>query len=116
MLLIKRIIALLLDTVLLNIVGALLFDEAGFVISFLIGAVYQWFFLTRNKGQTLGKMLLGIRVVAVKSGGKIGNVEAIVRYLGYYVNTIVLFLGWIVGAVTGRGFHDMLAGTKVVDA
>jgi uncharacterized RDD family membrane protein YckC len=125
-LLVKRIVALILDSLLLFIVnfivgfvlGSILGDVGGligFAFTFVVGAAYQWYFLTKNNGQTLGKQLLGIRVVSA-GGGKISDVEAVVRYAGYYVNTFVLFLGWIWGAISGRGFHDYLAGTKVVDA
>jgi len=112
--LVKRAIAIFIDYVLLIIITWFLFKEAGFAISFVIGLIYQWFFLTRMNGQTLGKMLLGIRVVS-NDGGKVGDVPAILRYIGYYLNGIFL-IGWIVAVFTGRGFHDMLAGTKVVDA
>ena len=116
---IKRLIALIIDSIIVGIVGAILGaiigQELGFIISFIIGATYQAYFLSQMNGQTPGKMLLGIRVVK-SGGGGISPVTAVIRYIGYYINTIVLLLGWIIGAITGRGFHDMIAGTEVVDA
>lgn len=116
----KRAIAILIDTVLLNLVITGLatlggVQEVGFIVSFIVGAVYQGYFLSQYKGQTLGKMLMGIRVVK-SGGGRISFVTGVLRYIGYYLNSFVLMIGWLLAIFTGRGFHDMIAGTKVVDA
>ena len=118
--LVKRAIAILIDSIIVGIIpgilGAVLDNQTiSFLLSFLIGAGYQWYFLTRNAGQTPGKQLLGIRVVSM-DGGPVGDLPAVLRYVGYYVNTIVLLLGWVMAIVTGRGFHDYIANTHVVDA
>ena len=44
--------------------------------------------------------------------------QAVVRYIGYYINTLVLLLGWLWAIVDGnnQGLHDKLAGTIVVKA
>lgn len=117
--LVKRAIAIFIDSIVLGVVyfviGLALDDPTIiYVITLVIGAAYQWFFLTRNNGQTPGKILLGIRVVTM-SGGKVGDLAAVIRYVGYLLNGI-FFIGWIVAVITGRGFHDRLAGTHVVDA
>ncbi|MFP4322150.1 MAG: RDD family protein [Anaerolineales bacterium] len=118
MLAIKRLIALIIDSILLGIVsgilGAILGQEIGGFIGIVVGILYQVIFLTQNNGQTPGKMLLGLRVV-MNDGSKVTALAAALRYIGYFVNTILLFTGWIFGAITGRGFHDYIAGTKVVD-
>jgi uncharacterized RDD family membrane protein YckC len=66
------------------------------------------------RGQTLGKWLLGIRVVAV-GGGRVGIVRAAVRFAGYLLSALPFYLGffWVLGRQR-RGFHDRLAGTEVV--
>ncbi|MBZ0306925.1 MAG: RDD family protein, partial [Anaerolineae bacterium] len=78
--------------------------------------VYTWFFLAHNNGQTPGKMLLGIRVVGANGGG-VSDLQAILRYVGYYINTFLCFVGWIYAFINPdqRGFHDMIAGTRVVE-
>jgi uncharacterized RDD family membrane protein YckC len=117
---VKRIIAIIIDSVILGviggIIGAVAGQELGGLVSFAIGVVYTWFFLTRNNGQTPGKMVLGIRVVAA-DGGSINDLQAILRYVGYYVNTLLCFVGWIYAFFNTeqRGFHDMIAGTRVVE-
>jgi uncharacterized RDD family membrane protein YckC len=42
--------------------------------------------------------------------------EAIIRYVGYILNTPFLFLGWILAFFdnTRQGFHDKIANTYVV--
>jgi uncharacterized RDD family membrane protein YckC len=68
----------------------------------------------RLRGQTPGKWLLGLRVVAL-GGGKIGLGRALIRFVGYPLSALPFYLGflWILGPER-RGFHDRLARTEVV--
>ena len=68
------------------------------------------------KGATPGKMLLHARIVDAQSGEAPSRRQCLIRYLGYYVSILTLFLGFIWVAVDPRkqGFHDKLAGTVVV--
>lgn len=68
----------------------------------------------RLRGQTPGKWLLGLRVVAL-GGGKVGLGRAAIRFVGYLFSALPFYLGflWILGPER-RGFHDRLAGTEVV--
>jgi uncharacterized RDD family membrane protein YckC len=81
----------------------------------LVVALYEIVFW-RLRGQTPGKWLLGIRVVAL-GGGKVGVGRAIVRVVGYLVSALPFYLGflWVLGPER-RGFHDRLANTEVVRA
>lgn len=65
---------------------------------------------------TPGKMAIGARIVDAKTGGKPSTGQLILRYLGYYVAMIPLFVGILWVAFDGRkqGWHDKLAGTVVV--
>jgi uncharacterized RDD family membrane protein YckC len=66
------------------------------------------------RGQTVGKWLLGVRVVAV-GGGNVRVVQALLRFAGYFISGLPFYLGflWILGP-DRRGFHDRLAHTEVV--
>jgi uncharacterized RDD family membrane protein YckC len=66
------------------------------------------------RGQTPGKWLLGLRVVAL-GGGKVGLGRAAIRFCGYLLSALPFYLGflWILGPQR-RGFHDRLARTEVV--
>lgn len=115
----KRAVAIIIDTIIVGILpvilGALTDQTVTGVVAFLIGAAYQWYFLTQNEGQTPGKQIMGIRVVST-DGGPVGDVAAVLRFVGYYINTLVLLLGWVLAIVKGRGIHDIIANTEVVDA
>ncbi len=117
-----RLGALIIDNVILwavgGIVGSIIGESIlGIGIGFILGISYNWYFWTKNNGQTPGKALLGIRVVKA-NGGKIDTITAVVRYVGYYINTFLLFIGWAwsIWDPKKQGFHDKLAGTLVVRA
>lgn len=65
-------------------------------------------------GQTIGKLLVGIRVVTV-GGGRVAAGAALLRYLAYYVSLAPLGLGFLMAALRSdsRALHDLLAGTRV---
>ena len=113
-----RFIALFIDGIILSAIGSIGFiaaREPGVGAGFLIGLVYYWFFLTRNKGQTPGKMLMKIRVIKT-DGSPISDRDALVRYIGYVVNSIFL-IGWlwVLFDANKQGWHDKFAKTYVVN-
>ena len=65
---------------------------------------------------TPGKLVLGCHVIDAKSKQHIKPLQAVIRYLGYFVSVIPLGLGmfWILWDKKKQGFHDKLAGTVVV--
>jgi uncharacterized RDD family membrane protein YckC len=78
--------------------------------SLVIPAAY-FVLLHGTGGRTLGKMLVGVRVVLV-SGEPLGYGRALVRYVAW----VLLLVAFPVVAVRGdkRGLHDLVAGTRVV--
>jgi uncharacterized RDD family membrane protein YckC len=66
-------------------------------------------------GQTVGNLLLGIRVVG-HEGGRVSFSRAVLRLLGAYISGFLLFIGFLWALFDGRrqGWHDKLAGTVVV--
>ena len=68
------------------------------------------------RGQTPGMMLLGLRVAREVDGRNPGLVPSSLRYAGYVLSWIALFIGFIWVAFDGRkqGWHDKIAGTVVV--
>lgn len=114
-----RFIALLIDGTILFVIGRisiLLVREPGAGAGFFIGLVYYWFFLTHNQGQTPGKAVMKIRVIKV-DGSPISDSDALLRYVGYLVNTFFL-IGWIWALFDAnrQGWHDKIAHTYVVKA
>ncbi|MFT4993563.1 MAG: putative RDD family membrane protein YckC [Paraglaciecola sp.] len=68
------------------------------------------------KSATPGKMILKMRIVDAKTLQQPKTSQLLVRYLGYYLSAIPLFLGLIWVGIDKRkqGFHDKLAGTLVI--
>jgi len=86
-----------------------------FPIPWLLPWLYYWLFIGL-KGQTLGKMAVGIKVVNAQ-GEKPGlGLAALREILGKLVSSIVFCLGylWIAIDEQKQGWHDKIAGTYVV--
>lgn len=68
-------------------------------------------------GQTVGKFVMGVRVVNVQ-GEPISMRAAIVRYFGYYLSALAFFFGFLWSLVDDerRAWHDHLARTMVIYA
>ena len=114
----SRVIAAIVDGIIVGFITGVLgrFGGAGFGASFVITLVYTWYFLTRQNGQTPGKMLMHIRVVK-KDGSPIDDATAIVRYIGYYISClIVIGVLWAFWDDKKQGWHDKVANTLVVKA
>ena len=85
------------------------------IVSWLPGLLYYWLFIGL-KGQTLGKMAVGIKVVNVQGDRPGLGVAALREILGKLISTIVLCLGflWIAFDNNKQGWHDKIASTYVV--
>ena len=85
------------------------------IISGLIFSVAYYLIGWTKSGQTVGKMALGIKIVGADgqppSGGK-----AVLRYLGYILNAVLLSIGFLWAAFDRKrqGWHDKIAGTYVI--
>ncbi len=90
-------------------------NTISIIVMVILSFVYYTGGWVRSSGQTLGKMVLGIRIVnwdgSPLTGGKL-----ILRYLGYVVSALFASLGfiWIAIDKKRRGWHDLIAGTYVV--
>ena len=70
-----------------------------------------------SSGQTVGKSTLGIKVVG-KNGKPLPVGRAFLRWIGFIISGLVFSLGflWIEFNKQRRGWHDIIAGSYVVDA
>lgn len=93
--------------------GSRVFQAAGGAFRWLFPLVYSvlfhWLF-----GQTMGKMILGIRVVAAE-GGPLTLGMAVGRALGWALSLLAFGGGHVLAALRRdrRALHDLLAGTRV---
>jgi len=86
------------------------------VCGIILSVIYYVGYWSKS-GQTIGKTLLGIKVIG-KDGGRLSRGKALLRYIGYIVSGIALSLGflWIAFDRRRQGWHDKIAGTYVVYA
>lgn len=87
----------------------------GGLINFLVPAVviiafWNW------KSATPGKLLLRLEIVDAGTLGKPAMSQWLLRYLGYVLSAIVVFLGfiWVGFDERKRGWHDRIATTAVI--
>ena len=83
-------------------------------LTFCIWVIYyvgSWVLM----GQTIGKQLLGLKVVSI-DGSPVSIKRGIIRYFGYWVSAIPLFAGywWVLLDDERRGWHDRLSHTCVI--
>jgi uncharacterized RDD family membrane protein YckC len=88
------------------LVAFLLVQNGGYLVAFTAG------------GQTLGKMMAGIRVVQSDSAGSLDVGHAFLRTLMWVVLAVPAGLGFLTALFSRdhRGLHDRFAGTRVVRA
>ncbi len=86
---------------------------AAFVVPF----VYFPYYWART-GQTPGMKMMGIKVVRDRDGGPVTGGQAILRLIGYWISGFVFYLGfaWIFIDKRKRGWHDLIAGSVVIEA
>jgi uncharacterized RDD family membrane protein YckC len=86
------------------LVAFLIVQNGGYLVAFTAG------------GQTLGKMVAGIRVVPAEPGSPLDLGHAFVRELMWVVLAIPAGLGFLTALFSRdhRGLHDRFAGTRVV--
>ncbi len=88
---------------------------AAIVGFFVVYFIYFPYFWTKD-GQTLGMRPFKLRVVMDKDGGKVTIGPAILRLVGYWIDQIIFYLGyiWVLIDSRRRGWHDLIAGTVVI--
>jgi uncharacterized RDD family membrane protein YckC len=113
-------VAALIDGVLLSAAGAVLGlflrPGGGSGIGLLLGLAYYIYLEGSPSGQTIGKRVMGIRVVSFETGGPIGYGQAAIRYFGRFVSTIACLLGyfWMLWDKEKQTWHDKFANCVVV--
>lgn len=89
--------------------------ERVIVICGIIFSLAYYIVSWAREGQTIGKTTLGLRVVG-PDGKPPSWGQAVLRYVGYLVNGVLLSLGfvWILFDDKRQGWHDKIARTYVV--
>jgi uncharacterized RDD family membrane protein YckC len=84
------------------------------IVTLSVGYFYFTFFYLFG-GATIGKYLLGLRVVSA-DGGRLAPTQAAIRVFAYAASALVLYLGFLAVLVDDqrRGWHDRLSHSAVV--
>lgn len=116
-----RLVAWLVDIVLIYCVVLPLAFIAGFGLHFFGGAISMfgsWLYFSILESSswqaTVGKRIWDLRVTDL-NGQRISFGRATGRYFAKWLSAMILFIGFLMIAFTERnqGLHDMLAGTLV---
>jgi uncharacterized RDD family membrane protein YckC len=85
------------------------------LINYLFPLVFS-IVLWMKIGGTPGKRLLGLKVLSESTQQYVSAGQGVLRYVGYFVAMLPLFLGliWVAFDKKKKGLHDYLAGTVVV--
>lgn len=110
-------------TLVITVIGVVTFGLGWTLFAVLpaSGIIYSAITVGGPKQSTIGQRLMGLRVVAPETGGRVDIITAAVHALLFYV-AISTFLLWCVDVVFGlvrsdrRLGHDLLLGLAVVPA
>jgi len=80
-----------------------------------IALFYYVFFLVNSDGATIGKKLMGIRIISGKDKS-LTYATALIRYFSQFISGMAFMLGYLWIAIDGKkqGWHDKIANTFVV--
>ena len=81
-----------------------------------LGAYFGYEFIGNLFGATLGKWLMGVRVIGT-DGRSLGVVRSLLRAAGYFISTPFFNFGFVIALFQpeSRALHDLIAGTVVVE-
>ncbi|HJQ55801.1 MAG TPA: RDD family protein [Vineibacter sp.] len=127
-----RLVAYIIDSVILNIVVFIISFVIGLVIgggsrnaeqaqliASVIGIVIAWLYFAYQESSpaaaTLGKRALGLRVLR-SDGAQLSFGRATGRFFAKILSAAILLIGYIMAAFTDRkrALHDMIADTVVI--
>jgi uncharacterized RDD family membrane protein YckC len=118
----RRFAAAFLDGIILGIVNFILGRIFSVGVYYVLSVIIDWGYYTAlegsERGASLGKMALGIRVLDFERGGRLSYGRALARNVAKILSAIPIFLGyfWMLWDSEKRTWHDKIAGAVVVPA
>jgi uncharacterized RDD family membrane protein YckC len=124
-----RLVAYIIDVILIGlfvVVAAIAFGLLSIVVpplgipllilSLILIPLLYFPWLWARGGQTIGMRPFDLYVVRDRDGGPIGWGTAFLRLIGFWIDSLVFYLGfiWILIDKRRRGWHDLIAGTVVI--
>ena len=114
----KRFLAAIIDGLLLAPFSyGILYVTKTSAFGWLISFAYETVLISQWDGQTIGKKIMGIKVVSA-SGGQIDWLKAFIRAVSKILSALPLGLGyfWMLWDEKSQTWHDKIADTFVVEA
>jgi uncharacterized RDD family membrane protein YckC len=126
-----RLVAYIIDAILISLVFGLVtsifgvrytnmdelsrIDPTTNLLSLVIAWLYFALLESSERGATVGKMAMGLRVVS-NDGRRISFMNATGRYFAKILSAMIFGIGFLMIAFTDRkrGLHDMIASTLVI--
>jgi uncharacterized RDD family membrane protein YckC len=114
----ERLVAYLIDVIVIVFIELVLIlllgQPLGSLLAFVASIAYVVGFWMAQ-GTTPGKMAMGLQIVR-QDGRPMDGSTALLRYVGYIVSGIVVWLGflWIIWDPNHEGWHDKIAKTWVI--
>ncbi len=96
-------------------VSASMSSPLGYLINYG-GPLLYFVLFWKYKSSTPGKLMLDMTIVDATTGATPSAGRLLIRYVGYYVNVLTCFIGfiWIAFDKRGQGLHDKMANTVVI--
>ncbi len=115
----RRFVGALIDGILLGIPAYIIYPHSQggrSGIQLLLSVAYFTLMIGSSRGQTVGQMALGIKVVDADTGESIGYGRAFVRWLVSILSALVILLGyfWMLWDKEKQCWHDKAANDYVV--
>jgi uncharacterized RDD family membrane protein YckC len=109
----KRVVAAILDWIIFVFLGI---GSGGALAPLWI--VYEMLLVAKWGGCTVGKKVMGIRVVPISGRGEVDLLKAFIRPVAKILSTVFLMLGylWMLWDDKSQTWHDKIADTFVVEA
>lgn len=95
--------------------GQMFSGPADVLINWILPAVIV-IWLWSALQATPGKLAMSARIVDADTGNPPSTSQLVIRYVGYYVSALPLFLGflWVAFDRRKQGWHDKMANTVVI--
>jgi uncharacterized RDD family membrane protein YckC len=111
--------AALIDGIGLSIIDVIfrgIMGTPGNGVGLLLGLAYYGYLEGSPSGQTVGKRIVGIRVIDFQTGGPLGVGRALIRYVARFISGIACFIGylWMLWDAEKQTWHDKIANCVVV--
>jgi len=120
----------------INRVGAYLVDAApiivGYFIAVVANSILAWFLIVialvaywiwnrcilAGQGQSLGKRVVGVRLLSEETGQPIGTLNAFLRDICHFVDSVICYVGYLfpLWDVKRQTLADKIMRTVVVPA